>query len=277
MSVELADGVGCGAEEVFGNLFDEDEVASDEGAEGAVGDGEVADICDAHATADGGDFGEEVGLVGVELREAGFGNEDGDAFEAAGATFFGDGFADEPLFFDHAVEEGFVGLGGRAEGGGLGDGSIFEIVEDGVLAILIFRGETRAAGRAFFGSLIEDFAARFGDAIDEVTLDLGSEGEHAAKDFAERSDVVLGDPGGEAHEFIGQDRCVVEDLLDGFGFNAFGERIVVKTGDDAHKPLAAEGNEDAGSDDRNHTVDCVGEGLVEGDGQGDIAEGRHLP
>ena len=37
-----------------------------------------------------------------------------------------------------------------------------------------------------------------------MALDLGGEGEHAAKDLAERRDVVLGDPGGEAHEFAGK-------------------------------------------------------------------------
>jgi hypothetical protein len=51
----------------------------------------------------------------------------------------------------------------------------------------------------------------------------------------------------------------------------------VEADDDAHEALAAEGDEDARSDDRDYTVDSVGEGLVERDGQGYIAEGGHLP
>ncbi len=83
------------------------------------------------------------------------------------------------------------------------------------------------------------------------------------------------DPTCQAHELFGQERGVVEELLDGLGGNAVGERIVVQAEDDAHEALAAEGDEDARANGRDEAVHRVGKGLVEGDGKGYVAELGH--
>ncbi len=57
--------------EVFGGIFDGDEVALDEGGEGGVGDVELAEVGDGHAASGCGEFGEDGGLVVVELGDAG--------------------------------------------------------------------------------------------------------------------------------------------------------------------------------------------------------------
>jgi hypothetical protein len=109
-----------------------------------------------------------------------------------------------------------------------------------------------------------------------LAADLGGEGHHAAEDFAERGDVVGGDPLGEEEEFVGEEWGVVEDLLEGFDFDVGGWRVVVDADDDAHEALAAEGDEDAGADCGGDAVDRVGEVAVERDGEGDIAVTGHL-
>ena len=47
------------------------------------------------------------------------------------------------------------------------------------------------------------------------------------------------------------------------------------TDDDAHKPLPAEGDQDARADRGNGTVHRVGEAAVERYGQRNVAVGRH--
>ncbi len=153
--------------------------------------------------------------------------------------------------------------------------AVFEVVEDGVLAVLVFGGESRTAGGAFLRALVEDAAAGFGDAVGEVAADFGGEGQHAAKDFSERGYVVLRDPLGEPHEFVGEQRGFVEDLLDWLDFDAGGRRVAMHADDHAHQALAAEGNEDARSDDGRGAVHFVGEGLVERDGKGYVAVRGH--
>ncbi len=113
---------------------------------------------------------------------------------ASGVALFGYGFAGEPFFVDHGVEQGFAGGGCGADGGGAGGGAVFEVVEGGVLAVLVFGREAGAAGGASVRAFVEDAAALLGDAVGEVAADLGGEREHAAEDFAEGSDVVLRDP-----------------------------------------------------------------------------------
>ena len=279
MGVELAGGLHGAEVEALCDLFDGDQAALDEGAEGGFGDLEGAEVADAHAATDGGELGEDGGLVVVELWNPRVGDEDGDALEAAGIALLGHGLAEEPFFADHAFEQGLVGGGGGAEGRGLGGGTVFEVVEDGVLAVLVLRRETGAAGGALLRAFVEDAAAGLGDAVGDVALDLGGEGEHTAQDLAERSDVVLSDPGGEAHELVGEERRFVEDLLDGLDLDRLlvgtEGSLIVDADDDAHEALAAERDQDTRTHGRNLAVHRVGEGLVERDGQGYVAEGGH--
>ena len=275
VGVLLAVGGQAAEMEIFRCFFDGDEIALDQRGERGGWDAELAQVCDSHASSGSGEFGEDGGLVLVEFGDAGIGDEDGDALGAAGVAFFGYGFAEEPLLADHAVEQGLAGLRGGTQGGGGRGAAVFEVVEDGVFAVLVFGREFRAAGRAFLCALVEDAAAGVGDAVGEVAADFGGERHHGAEDFAEGCDVVLGDPGGKLHEFGREQGSVVENLLDGFDFYAIGGWVVVHADDDAEQALATEGDEDASAECGHSSVNRVSEDAVERDGQGDVAVGRH--
>jgi hypothetical protein len=53
---------------------------------------------------------------------------------------------------------------------------------------------------------------------------------------------------GEVEEFVGEERGVVEDLLDGFDVDVVGGWVAVHADDDAHEALATEGDKDARAD-----------------------------
>ncbi len=156
-----------------------------------------------------------------------------------------------------------------------------EVVEDGVLAVLVFGAEAGAARGAAEGAVVEDVAALLGDAVDPVAADLGGEREHAAEDFAERSAVVLRDPAGELEEFGREERGVVEEALDFFYFDWFRISggcgwVVMQRDDDAEEPLAGEGDEDACADFGGKVAERVGEGAVERDRQRDVGVKGHV-
>jgi hypothetical protein len=82
-----------------------------------------------------------------------------------------------------------------------------------------------------------------GDAVDAREADFGCERKHGAKDFAERSDVVRGDPASEFEESRVENGGWVEDLDD--GLNVDGLVAVVEFDDDASESLLAGGDADA--------------------------------
>jgi hypothetical protein len=167
-------------------------------------------------------------------------------------------------------------LGSGTERGGFGGLAVFEVIEDRVLAVLVFGGKLRSSRCAFLRAFVENAAAGFGDAVDELAAHFGGERHHAAKDFAKRRDVILRDPFGETHQFGREQGSVVEELLDGLDFEVVGGRVVVGADDDAHQALSAEGDEHARADLRDGPVHRVGEGAVERNGQGDVAVERHV-
>src|SRR5581483_398194 len=276
----------CGDVERLRGVFEADEAALYESVERGIWDSAAlqarAELAEQLAAATAGELGHDGELVFVELGEAfGFKRslfsvlrslvlEDGDGFEAASVALLGERFAEKPAFFHHGVEHGFVGAGGRADCGELGGFPGLEVVEDGVLAVLVFGAEFAAARGALGRAFVEDAAALLGDAVDPVAPDLGGEGEHAAQDFAERRAVVLRDPAGELEE-LGREECgVVEEALDFFYFDWFrigggSWWVVVQPDDDAEEALAAEGDQDACADFWGEVAERVGEGAVEWD------------
>ena len=66
--------------------------------------------------------------------------------------------------------------------------------------VLVFSGEAGAFGLWMMVAVVkvgQGVAAGVGDAVVDGAADFGGEGEHAAKDFAEWGEVVLGHPLGE--------------------------------------------------------------------------------
>jgi len=139
----------------------------------------------------------------------------------------------------------------------------FEQAKELECGIVIGRAEEELAGGV---------AAGIGERVDARFADFAGEWDHAAEDFAERGAVVLRDPAAEVDEFGCEDRLLVDEAEDFFERAAWGR--VVKFEDEAGEFARAEGDEyaTAGLD----TVlegfeEAVGEGLVEGDGQADVA------
>ena len=111
----------------------------DEGAQGRVRDGEVADIGDPHAAPDSGEFGEEVGPGWRSVWGAGFrGPRTATRSRRRASRSSATASRRSHFFLTMPSRERLVGLGGGAEGGGLGAGSVFQVVENGVLAVLVF-------------------------------------------------------------------------------------------------------------------------------------------
>ncbi len=97
-----------------------------------------------------------------------------------------------------------------------------------------------------------------------------------AKNFAERRDVVLSDPAAEFHQLLRKQRLGIEHLLDGLDLDAFGGRLVVKAGDEAHQFLAGEWDEYTRAYAGNRAIHRVGEGLVERHRKSYIGVGGHI-
>jgi hypothetical protein len=93
---------------------------------------------------------------------------------------------------------------------------------------------------------------------------------------AERGDIILRDPGGELHQFSGEQGRVVEDLLHGLDFNTVRRAVIVHADDDSHEALPAEWHQHARANRRHGPVDGVSEGAVERNGQGNVAKGGHV-
>ena len=139
--VLLAVGGKAAEMKVLGHLFDRDQAALDQRRQRGGRDAEfaqrhgLAQIDHAHASACGGDLGENGGLVPVELGNARIRNQHGDALGAARVALFNEGFAGEPLLTDHAGKQGLVGIGFRANRRGLGRVAVDQIIQRRELAV----------------------------------------------------------------------------------------------------------------------------------------------
>ncbi len=116
--------------------------------------------------------------------------------------------------------------------------------------------------------------AFFGDAVSDGAFELRVQRQHGAENFADRREVVVGDPAAETQQLLIEHRRDIEHAEDGFRFDRW--LAVVQFDHDAGHALLAEGHEHASADDGSglggHTV---GEDHVERHGQGDVAEFGH--
>src|SRR5579864_4929079 len=113
--------------------------------------------------------------------------------------------------------------------------------------------------------------ALLGDAIGDGALEFGTEREHGAENFAQRSEVVIGDPLAETHELPVEHGRGIEHADDVLGL--YGGFAVMQVDDDAAHALLPERHQYTASDGRLHTVrNAVGEGRVQRNWQGYITE-----
>ena len=105
-------------------------------------------------------------------------------------------------------------------------------------------------------------------------LEFGTEWKHGAEDFADRGEIVVGDPAAQAQELLVENgrgsstlrRCLGDDR----------RLAVVKFDDDAGHALLAKWDQDASADyGRGARGDTVGEDHVERYREGDVAEFGH--
>ena len=60
--------------------------------------------------------------------------------------------------------------------------------------------------------------AIFEDAVSDAALELGKQRQHRAEDFAEGSEIVVGDPPAEAQQLLVEYGGGIDHAEDGFGF-----------------------------------------------------------
>src|ERR1700676_2233089 len=92
---------------------------------------------------------------------------------------------------------------------------------------------------------MECFASFLGDAITDGSLKFSAEREHAAKHFAERSEIIIGDPFAQPHQLLVKNRLRVQCAYEVFGRNT--GLAIMKFDDDSREPLLAERDEHAAS------------------------------
>ena len=115
---------------------------------------------------------------------------------------------------------------------------------------------------------------RLADAVPDGTFELGHEGQHAAKDFTERGEIVGGDPASEAEKLVVQNRRGVEHAENVLDRDR--RLAIVQFNDHAGHALLAERDQDPPAHDRHRPKrDTVGEGHVQRHGYGYIAKFGH--
>src|ERR1700758_1836637 len=111
--------------------------------------------------------------------------------------------------------------------------------------------------------------ALLGDAVRDGALKLGAEREHGAENFAQRSEIIIGDPLAETHELLVEHGRGIKHADDVLGL--YGRFAVMQVDDDAAHALLPERHQYTASDGGLHTVrNAVGEGRVQRDWQGYI-------
>ena len=115
----------------------------------------------------------------------------------------------------------------------------------------------------FQGLLLRDLegsrAARC-EGVHNLFADFCAERKHGAQDFAERSEIIFGNPRAELQQMFGEHRLLIEDTQDGANRccrNIFRRvaafvcrRAIMQRNHDALELLATKGNEDAAAYDR---------------------------
>src|ERR1039458_51272 len=112
--------------------------------------------------------------------------------------------------------------------------------------------------------------AFFGDAVGDAAFEFRVQRQHGAKSFAERSEIVVGNPAPGAQKLLIEHWSDVEHTQDDLSCDRW--FAVVQFNHDAGKALLAERHEHAAADHGSGLGrDTVGEDHVERHGQGNVA------
>ena len=111
-------------------------------------------------------------------------------------------------------------------------------------------------------------------AVGDAAFELRIQRQHGAEDFAERREIVVGNPAAEAQQLFVENRSGVEYAENGFCFDGRGS--VVQFDHDASHTLLTKRHEHAATDHRSgFGGDTVRKDHVERHGQGNVAEFGH--
>jgi hypothetical protein len=116
--------------------------------------------------------------------------------------------------------------------------AIGKIVQDCVFNVLFVGGAAGAARRTLLGAVEQNGLPGFADAIAGRAPHLSHKGKHAAKDFAQRHQVVLRDPRRQFHQLRGQDRLLIKHCFDQTGLDR--RSFIVQAGYHTNQLLVAE-------------------------------------
>jgi hypothetical protein len=121
---------------------------------------------------------------------------------------------------------------------------------------------------------VQSHVALLGDAVSDYAFELGRKRQHGAVNFADRGEVVVGNPAPESQQLIVKDWCRIDCAQNALGGDL--RFAVMRFNHDAHEALLPERNQHASADDRcdirGHTV---GEDHVQRDRQGNVAKFGH--
>ena len=103
--------------------------------------------------------------------------------------------------------------------------------------------------------------AFFGDAIRDGAFKFRAQRQHGAEHFAERCQVIIRDPFGQAHELLMEDGSGIEDVEDAFGF--YRRLAIMYLDDHARHPLLPERYQHSPAHHRLKAIrDVIGEGGI---------------
>ena len=194
---------------------------------------------------------------------------------ASGIPRLGLGFAEQPLFPNHAVQQLAICAGGGAQARQLGWFAVFEVVQNAVLNVLLGGGAAGAARGTLCRASVERGAASLGNSQENAAADLGHQRQHGAQHLTERAQVVAGDPAGQLHQVGRDDGVSVENGEQRFCWNR--GWLIVQASDDAGHFLVTEGRQHPCAQGRRGQMlgAAVGPYAVQRYGQRDITKDRH--
>ncbi len=117
------------------------------------------------------------------------------------------------------------------------------------------------------------------DAISDCPFELCREWQHGAEDFANRSEVIIGNPLAKFQQLLVEDRREIEGFDNFFYLDRWGLSLrlaIMQLDNDAPHPLLSERHQHAPADHRLHACrNGVGERHIERHGECNVAEEGH--
>jgi len=127
-------------------------------------------IADTHAAAYRCQLCENGGLIVVQFGEAYVRDEYGDLLQAASIALLRDRVAHQPLLANHSLEQSLIRAGSRPQRRHLCLLSTLQIIQDGVLAVLVLHRELRPPRRSLRRSFVQDLPPCLCEAIKKKPL-----------------------------------------------------------------------------------------------------------